>query len=515
MRFLHFLLLISPLILSACSSSVITIRTIGDSTMADYEENTTETRGWGEMFGHFVNPRKANVVDYARGGRSSKSFYEEKLWQTVLDSTRKGDYILIQFAHNDEKNNGLEGDDGRGTAPWGQYRQYLERYIDEAREKGATPIFVAPIIRRYFDSNGRITRKGQHDLSSSIEDTTKNYILVMKTVAKQKNVPYVDLTSRTLQMTESAGPKLSKQLIYVSGDNTHTRAFGAAHIAKAAMNEMRDMKLIGNVWKDCRLVVNPQIIDLGNIYTGNAVEYTFDALAVNGETTDRHIYDITTNDNVGIRFSGDTESTTHLYTDTIGGVSFIASFTPTTPGPVEKNIIVSTPGAHENITIKANVIEPAERLPMSVTFSDIASKPADEHFCHASAPTLSGLKLSADGSSVITENEEWPADIDESGSRYIELYIIPQSTTTITDISLKTDSDLCYRIAASRGKGFFPRTTLFECFTPGHSESVSAHTSMTVTPNERIVIRIYPWSRERTSKLFTIKDITIKGISYK
>ena len=83
------------------SAQEVRVHTIGDSTMADYVENTTRTRGWGEMFQEFFYP-EVEVINYARGGRSSRSFYQEGRWEKVKNNLRKGDYVLIQFAHNDE-----------------------------------------------------------------------------------------------------------------------------------------------------------------------------------------------------------------------------------------------------------------------------------------------------------------------------------------------------------------------------------------------------------------------------
>ena len=111
----------------------VKVHTIGDSTMADYNENTTFTRGWGEMFQEFFND-DLQVINYARGGRSSRSFCQEGLWDKVKSNITPGDYVFIQFAHNDEKEGGVDGADGRGTAPWTTYKSYLEKYVDETRQ---------------------------------------------------------------------------------------------------------------------------------------------------------------------------------------------------------------------------------------------------------------------------------------------------------------------------------------------------------------------------------------------
>ena len=94
-------LALSCILLPAEAKKKVRVHTIGDSTMADYAENTTRTRGWGEMFQEFFSD-DVEVMNYARGGRSTRSFINEGLWDKVKANIRKGDYVLIQFAHNDE-----------------------------------------------------------------------------------------------------------------------------------------------------------------------------------------------------------------------------------------------------------------------------------------------------------------------------------------------------------------------------------------------------------------------------
>lgn len=595
---------------------IITIRTIGDSTMADYEENTTDVRGWGEMLCHFVNSEKARVVNYARGGRSSRSFYEEGLWQNVMNDTRPGDYILIQFAHNDEKNNGEESEDGRGTAPWGQYKEHLEKYVDEARAKGATPIFVGPIVRRYFDKEKKhITRKGQHDLGNDQQleekksgwgcrtyifkdgqyvsysglkgidpyeidhievvsdknisqrygtgeekgiiflkigtkndttelriDATKNYYYVMQMVAEEKEVPFVDMTEATKKITEATGYDMSKQLLYVAGDNTHTRPYGAAIYARAAMTAMKKMGILEEVWKEEELCVNPMIIDMGDIYTGVTADWAFDAIATanteyaeKGNLTWKRKYTIESDDEVSMHISGESQSDQKLEADTTGSITICASMTPQKEGKIEKKIKVKsiatdiafaikdagrsgmtvTKATEDSaeVIIRANVIEPKERTAYEISLEDLIKKPKSNNGIRCNAIKAEGIEITEN--SIRPTEGEWPADIDESGTRYIELYAIIPEASTLNEISVTTDKELCYRIAMSRGKNFYPRTTVGECFNDGHKEEMTFKTSATIKKNERLVIRIYPWSKQKTAKAFTIKEIKIKGTLYK
>lgn len=137
------------------------VHTIGDSTMATYDE-TSDKRGWGQMLNQFFTS-ELQVNNRAKSGASSKSFYNEApYWATVKTQIAAGDYVFIQFAHNDEKNNGVDGDevqaanpdsvvaDTRGTAPFTTYKEYLRKYVDETRALDATPVLVTPIVRRYL-----------------------------------------------------------------------------------------------------------------------------------------------------------------------------------------------------------------------------------------------------------------------------------------------------------------------------------------------------------------------------
>ena len=152
---------------AACTALCVQARkvhTIGDSTMATYDPNTTVTRGWGQMFQQFFKG-DVTVNNRAKNGASSKSFYKESAyWQSVKKQIEPGDYVLIQFAHNDEKSNGCDGDelkayyqsigdeakanacDYRGTTASGTYKDYLRKYVEETRALGATPVRYAENI---------------------------------------------------------------------------------------------------------------------------------------------------------------------------------------------------------------------------------------------------------------------------------------------------------------------------------------------------------------------------------
>ena len=218
MKHAHIIVAALCSITSLWSLSAQTVHTIGDSTMADYNESTTDQRGWGQMFQQFFD-ETITVNNRGKSGASSKSFYKESAyWPSVKKQIAEGDYVIIQFAHNDEKTNGMDGDsvriktgdltvDYRGTTPQGTYKEYLRRYVNETRALGATPILVSSMCRKYFSGN-TIRRNGRHDLGDSFSilnddgtistgnkipesDRSMDYSYAMKQVAEEMNVPYI------------------------------------------------------------------------------------------------------------------------------------------------------------------------------------------------------------------------------------------------------------------------------------------------------------------------------------
>ncbi|MHB8579003.1 MAG: rhamnogalacturonan acetylesterase [Ignavibacteriaceae bacterium] len=232
--FIYLLVFVSLLAIGA-SANKITVFTIGDSTMCLYDTtNAKHQRGWAQTLPQFFNS-DVKIVDAARGGRSSKSFVKEGLWEKVINQVKPGDYVFIQFAHNDEKK-----DTAIGTQPWQQYSAYLKLYVEQTREKGGTPILFTPIVRRYFDSAGHITLRGQHDMLPG--DSLGNYPMAMRYVAKEMNVPLIDLTTKTKQLVESYGPEKSKEL-YITTDKTHPTLLGATKIAWLAIEGLREQNI--------------------------------------------------------------------------------------------------------------------------------------------------------------------------------------------------------------------------------------------------------------------------------
>ena len=208
------------------ASSFTTIHLMGDSTMAekDLSDGKLE-RGWGMMFPNFVDDT-FRVVNYAQNGRSTKSFIDKGLWDIVEYALQPGDYVFIQFGHNDAK-----ADDPDRYAPaYGAYQENLRTFIRGAREKGATPILLTPVARRWF-KNGKLDRNCHTD-----------YPAAMKQVAEEMGVTLLDITTPTLDWIESIGDEASKAYFMIStgkDDNTHTVASGARKVTEIVCDALK------------------------------------------------------------------------------------------------------------------------------------------------------------------------------------------------------------------------------------------------------------------------------------
>ena len=233
MRALATLAVLSALLLAPQERT--TVYMIGDSTMADKPDpEKNPERGWGQMLPQFFDG-SVTVRNFAVNGRSTKSFIDEEKWDAVLAQLRPGDYVLIQFGHNDQK---IE-DPKRYTNPYTGYRRNLERFVRETRGKGATPILFSSIVRRNFNAPGVLV------------DTHGAYPLITREVAKDLGVPFIDLQLMTEDLVVRAGVEGSKALyvwvapgqyaMYPQGrqDDTHLSVAGATEVARLAADALK------------------------------------------------------------------------------------------------------------------------------------------------------------------------------------------------------------------------------------------------------------------------------------
>lgn len=250
------------------------VHTIGDSTMAPYDPETTVTRGWAMYLQQFFD--EITVVNYAKGGRDARGGYNE-LWQTVKKNMKAGDYVIIQFAHNDEKNGGMDGVelydyylsigdkekadavDQRGTNPSTTYKECLRKIVDEVTAQGGHPLLVSPICRAQWTDN-KVRRSGRHDLGDSFSKLTENgpttensvpqddhsmdYPYQMRLLAEEMNVPFIDLTTATAELYESYGAEKTGSIILDGQGGTHLGTVGAVLVARKCAELMKKQNIL-------------------------------------------------------------------------------------------------------------------------------------------------------------------------------------------------------------------------------------------------------------------------------
>jgi lysophospholipase L1-like esterase len=221
---------------SVSSSKKITVYLIGDSTLSNKETKAFPETGWGMPFIYFFDSTVV-IENHAKNGRSTNSFIRENRWQPIVDKLKQGDYVFIQFGHNDESKD--KGD--RYTSPE-QYKANLIKFVNEARAKKANPILLTPVSRRKFkDGNA--------------QPTHAEYSPLVFEVAKQLNVPLIDMDTKSRELYQKFGEEQSKLLFlqlqpgehpnYPEGknDNTHFNELGARLIAQLVLSEIKNQKI--------------------------------------------------------------------------------------------------------------------------------------------------------------------------------------------------------------------------------------------------------------------------------
>jgi len=208
---------------------------VGDSTMADkpYTGSNPE-KGWGQVFPLYFNGG-IRFENHAMNGRSAESFRAEGRWDVVMERLKVGDYVLIEFGHNDEKMNPQDKEAYADSS----FRENLTGFVIEVKERGGKPILATPISRRSFDESGNLI------------DTHGRYSVVVREVAFKMGVPLFDLHTKTIEVIEQFGIEKSKELFlhYRPGDysqfpkgredNTHLSPTGAFKVSDLAIEELR------------------------------------------------------------------------------------------------------------------------------------------------------------------------------------------------------------------------------------------------------------------------------------
>lgn len=213
---------------------VPTIYLCGNSTVVDQDKEPWTS--WGQIFTYWLNDQVA-IANYAESGLTASSFYAQNRLKKILSLAKPGDYVFIEFGHNDQK------EKNSGAGAFYNFAHMLKNYVDQIREKGAVPIFVTPTQRRQFDENGKI------------RETHGKYPEAMRWVAKDLDVQLIELHDMTRTLLETLGKEDSKRTLvhYPLGtypnqakafeDNTHWNPYGAYEISKMIVKGIKDLNL--------------------------------------------------------------------------------------------------------------------------------------------------------------------------------------------------------------------------------------------------------------------------------
>ena len=552
-----------------------TVHTIGDSTMADYNEATTDQRGWGQMFQQFFDAT-VKVNNRGKSGASSKSFYlESPYWPSVKKQIAAGDYVLIQFAHNDEKSNGMDGDsvqiingdksaDYRGTTPQGTYKEYLRRYINETRALGATPILVSSMCRKYFTGK-TIRRNGKHDLGDSFsilnadgtistnnkvpaEDRSMDYPYAMRQVAEEMEVPFIDLTTKSAELFESYGEAACTELLFCSGDNTHPIAFGATLMARIVAQEMAALGILADhIRQNADLLVNPTELDMGKTYVGMQVVRElsisgFDLTPADGTvtvtapagfsvSTDKSSY----SSEAVLSYTGGNLLNTMVYIQAaVKEKGLVSGEIVITNGTYTKNIPVSYEGidlaggqpvllqwplvANEDYTLTGPATVEAE------SWSNMFVQRYAAPNANTTWPDWSGYTTDQKTQRNLIEGEAWPAgEIDEVSTRYIQFGITAAENTIlhIDSIGLFVGgaggNGMRCRVSYSTQPDFGDAVSIAEftaAMTSNTMYDVQATPVVELAAGQTLLLRIYPWyTSAATGKTICLSHVTLRGVA--
>jgi lysophospholipase L1-like esterase len=232
------LLLFLVLTGTAFPQEPITIFLAGDSTMAQKLPEKRPETGWGEMLQKFFDESQIRVENLAQNGRSTKTFIGENRWGALVAKLKEGDYVFIQFGHNDSSKEKVD----RYTSPE-EYRGNLARFIADVRAKKAFPVLLTPVMRRRFNTDG------------VFYDTHGEYPDIVRALAAEQNVALIDLHRKSERVIKQYGPDGSRKLFlqlkpgenanYPAGveDNTHFSPLGAEIMADLAIEGIKEQHL--------------------------------------------------------------------------------------------------------------------------------------------------------------------------------------------------------------------------------------------------------------------------------
>ena len=570
------LLLITLAVMLCSASNGKKVHTLGDSTMAPYDESATVTRGWGMYFGNFLTNGWSSI-NYARGGRDSRGGYEE-LWQSAKKQVTEGDYVIITFGHNDEKNGGMDGYalydyyvskgdqtaaaavDKRGTVPSTTYKENLGKIVDEAIALGAHPVICSPVCRAYFTGN-KIRRNGRHDLGDSFSiltsdgpvdgntvsanDHTMDYAWHSEQLAKEKGVPFIDLTQATAELYESYGSGKCLEYLFDGQGSTHFNTTGALLVARECARLMKAQGIMADgITIPTDISVTPATADFGEAYKGQTLtkELTINGFGLSPESGS---VSVTATDGILVSLDKKEWKTTINidYSASTLVKSFYAQMTLTENGKTTGNITVTQGAKTINVPVSANAVtmeggtEVKAYWRLEKDDSYELTGPASvigeswegmyvQRYANPNANTVWPEETGFDASRKMQRNlltgDDWPADeIDDNPDRYIQFGIKASKGTIlkINNISMFVcgagGNGMCAHIYYSTDN-FETRTTIYEKkkMTANMPDLVAATPVISLEEGQELLVRVYPWyNNAATGKTICISDVTISGVA--
>lgn len=542
---------------SSAATAAITVHLLGDSTMTTYTEDRRPQMGWGEALPKFVNGQ-VTIRNWAAGGRSSRSFYYETgMWDAAKAAIGSGDYVIIQFGHNDQKygsdtstgpystygtyaicsdpaiTDGEKCTGGADTVETGvdrsehSYYQFLKRYVTEVRAKGGIPILMTPMVRLDM-SGGAVTVVGQHDYSGTVKggeaNPRGNYPAAMKAVASKYAVPLVDITTETAGIVNSFGKQAAAAALYVSGDSTHPQIMFASLIAKKATEGIKGIPALSGLSAalstTATTLASPASLAFGGQTVGSSAILPF-ALAAFGQSpaagslslsapagfelsTDQSTWSQT----LALAYSGG-ELTKVVYARFVPGSAMVygGNITATLSGNAVASVAVSGTGV-AGITDYAQWFTNGADLGAVLSGNRLAASAASVVGL-SEASAASTVTWTVDGATVSPQRYVVDTWIQRDETKYIQVAVTPKVAMSVARISMYFASyggsnlraDIAYSLSADFSgaltlNGSTPLSSTKDTLTLAN---YALSTPIAVPAGGTLYVRIFPWQKSSTS----------------
>ncbi|WP_345531780.1 GDSL-type esterase/lipase family protein [Viridibacterium curvum] len=546
---------------SVSSSAAVTVHLLGDSTMTTYTEDRRPQYGWGEKLGMFFNG-SVTIKNWAAGGRSSRSFYYETgKWDAAKAAINTGDYVIIQFGHNDQKygtdyneygtyaycsdgtGNGesctgaLDAIDSTGTVDKGlhSYYQFLKKYVTEVRAKGGIPILMTPIVRNYWAS-GAMTAEGQHNVPIKGAETFArgDYPAAMKAIATTYSVPLVDITAGTKTLVESYGATAAGTDLYYP-DSTHLNGTYATLVAKMAVDGLKSQNILKDyIISVTSLLASPSTLAWGDRYVGDTSYKslnvsTFDLSPASGT--------VTLTAPSGYKLSLDKTTWTGTLDVAYGNGAFTRTvyvqFAPTAVQAYNGNLTVVISGGATlgSVALSGSGIAVPSGVSTYVLWkmNDNALTATTGGLVTGSDAVVSNLTagsvkaLAVDGVTVNVNRYNSTTSTAHDATKYVQFTVTAPasgsfSINTIsawlaTSGGANTRADIEYSLNADFSGSVRLNAADLTFTTDVMAKTEYASLAINVPANAKLYLRFFPWySSTATGKYLAVSDVKISGI---